>query len=176
MTKKSDIVTFVYKDLTTRALYDPVSGSKAVNTSDILCTVPKKMYDQIINNLKGNSFTFSAYMVYLLHQNGVRSTIVMGERGGDLTSAVLYLDKGNYYVASPVKDVRYFTDNNIDNVTRKLMYDTDGTLITDNSVINSSKIPFREYIKDFDHVSELDLYKDDNITLQDALDKMKIIG
>ena len=175
MTKKGDIITFVYKDLTTRTLYDPVVGSKIVSTSDKLCTIPKKMYDHIINNSTGNSFTFAAYMVYLLHQNGINSTILMGERGGDLSSGVLYLDKDNYYVASPVKDVRYFTDNNIDSVTRKLMYDTDGTLITDDSAINSSRIPFSNYIKDFDVVAELDVYNDNDITLQEALDKMEVI-
>ena len=171
---KKELVDFIYKDVTTKGIYDLSSGNKAIDIEDKLSDIPKKMYDYVNNNLKGNDFVFSSYIMYMMHQNGINSDMIITDEENEFRSSVLYTDDNEFYVADPISDIKYFTNNDISLENRVLMYDG-GRLITDNSAFDSSRIPLDEFYKMHGKIDKFPNFFDSDITLEEAMQNIETI-
>ena len=174
MTKFKGIINYIYKDVTLKGIYDVKEGNKPINPEDKICTIPKKMYDHINNGGKGCCFVFSSYMIYMMHQNGIKANMIMTKEDSGIRASVLYEDNGEEYVANPVQDIEYFTANHIPPETRILMYDG-GMLITDNSAFDASRIPLDEFNRIHGKIDMLPNFYDDDMTLEEAMKNAETI-
>lgn len=63
---------------------------------------------------KGCCFVFSTVIMKYLHDLGVKTWLITTDENGDQRASFMYVDNdGNPYVANPVADVEFFTNNGI---------------------------------------------------------------
>lgn len=107
------IVNEAYRTVTRLGHFDVNEGNKPIDMNDNISDIPNKMFGHLCNGGKGCCFVFAASMMNILEENGIENYMVLTPEGNGKRGSVLYIINGRVYVANPVEDIEYFTENNI---------------------------------------------------------------
>lgn len=129
------IVNLAFREVTNKVCLDIIKGNQLFE--EISDYKMKDIPDYLVNYVNkynyGCSFVFSAYMISILNDYGIRSYMIGTKEGAGIRASVLYEKDGEYYVANPVEDIKYFTENNITSDYRKYFYLEDTAKMLRNS-------------------------------------------
>ena len=141
---------------------------------------------------KGCCFHASLYLIYMFHNNGIKSELVVtaeptvlpdGTTRTDNRASVMYNYDGKVYIANPIEDIEYFEENGISKEERNKFYDYDSTILKANkNKVHSSDACFIEYNDYIKRYGDGVLYKMNdpygdnyiNCTLGEFLNKVEV--
>ena len=171
--ERKEIVERAYNEIVAKGIFDIKQGNEPINMNDKLSEIPAKMYKHINKGGKGGCFVFSAYLMKLLHDQGIASAMVMTVEDTGTRASVVYQDDGEFYIANPVVDIEMFTKKDIPSVLRNF------TINSPENKYKNSRIPLQEFANEFGQVSYLgDFYSDEKseITLGEAMKQTRVIA
>ena len=168
-----EIIERAYNEIVAKGIFDIEEGNKPIEVNDQLRYIPEKMYKHINKGGKGCCFVFSAYLMKLLHEQGIASAMVTTTEVTDTRASVLYQDSGQFYVANPVADIEMFTKKDVPSVLRNFIINSQ------ENKYKNSRIPLQEFANEFGQVSYLgDFFSEEKgkITLGQAMEQTTIIA
>lgn len=165
-----EVVDKAYREITSFGVFDKIAGNAPVDMSDILKDTQKKYSEHLIKNGKGCCLLFATYMLQVLHKNGIESSIVFTPEGDGIRGSLLYKDNGQYFVANPVEDIEFFTDNCILSDMRSTYYEYNSSIFKGkNTNHDDSRIPLQEFADRYGTVRYFTNYYSDTVdTFYDA--------
>ncbi len=115
MEKVNEIVDKAYRAVTKIGKFDIEKGNAPIPAvwDEKMSTIPDLMKEYVDDCGYGCCFVFSAYMISILEKNNINSSMICTIEDTGLRASVLYENDGELFVANPVEDIEYFTDNNI---------------------------------------------------------------
>lgn len=171
--EKKEIIERAYNEIVAKGIFDIKEGNEPINMNDKLSEIPAKMYQHINKGGKGCCFVFSAYLMKVLHDQGIASAMVMSVEGTGTRASVIYQDNGEFYIANPVADIEMFTKKDIPSVLRNF------TINSPENKYKNSRIPLQEFANEFGQVSYLaDFYSEEKCktTLAEAMEQTRVIA
>ena len=177
MTNVSKIINLAFREITEKGFFDEKKGNepipKAINKS--MSDVPDIMTEYVNNCGYGCCFVFSAYMLKILEEYGVNAYMVTSIEGTGLRASVLYEDNGEMYIANPVEDIEYFTENGVKPEERHNYYIGDTcTMVIDGIEHNDSRYTIEDFSKKYGQLWVLGkMGKESDLTLSESMSKRK---
>ena len=171
--ERKEIIERAYNEIVAKGILDVVEGNRPIDVNDQLSEIPNKMYKHINKGGKGCCFVFSAYLMKLLHEQGIASAMVMTVEDTETRASVMYQDGEEFYIANPVADIEMFTQKEVPAVWRNF------TMSSPENKYKNSRIPLQEFANEFGQVSYLgDFFSSDKgkITLGEAMKQTRIIA
>ncbi len=150
MNKIEKIVELAFREITEKGYFDIEKGNAPIPGvwNNEMSNIPEVMTKYVNDSGYGCCFVFSAYMIALLNNYGINSYMVATREGTGTRASVMYQDNGEFYVANPVEDIEYFTNNGIKPEDRKKYYQGDSaTMVVDGVSHNDSRFTLNEFSK-----------------------------
>lgn len=147
--ERKEIIERAYNEIVAKGILDVVEGNRPIDVNDQLSEIPNKMYKHINKGGKGCCFVFSAYLMKLLHEQGIASAMVMTVEDTETRASVMYQDGEEFYIANPVADIEMFTQKEVPAVWRNF------TMSSPENKYKNSRIPLQEFANEFGQVSYL---------------------
>lgn len=165
-----DVINTAYLETVMLGEFDVAEGNKPIHNDMSVCEIPDFMYNHVIHGGKGCCFVFSSYLMKLLRDNGIDSYMITTSEGNGIRSSILYENNGTLFVANPVEDIEFFTENNMDIETRQLYYpDKDATFVSDSKEENHCEYTLKEFSERFGTVRLFPLFNGNSQTLGSAM-------
>lgn len=168
---KHKIVKNAYQEIICKGILDVVKGNKFINKilNEKMASVPSLANEYINNKGKGCCFIFAAYMINILKDAGITCYMVATNENIGLRAAVLYNINGKWFVANPVDDIEYFTENKIIGNDRLKYYVKDTNIFTETGK-DKSRYSLEEYVSTYGSILMIGhMYNTNDTTLRKAL-------
>ena len=171
--EKKEIIERAFNDIVARGCWNEEKCDEAVNEKDLLRDIPEKMYKHINRGGEGESIVFAAYLMKLLHDQGISSAMVNVCPCSESVAAVMYQDGEEFYIANPSTLIERFTKKQVIPELRNFI------LYSPENKYKNSRIPLQEFANEYGQVSYLgDFFSSDkgNITLDEAEKQRRIVA
>lgn len=113
----------------------------------------KESRNNILSGIGGNSWDYSLYMIERLAEVGIESRLILSmeyfpEFSQSLIKAsVLFKENGNWFVSCLDEDVKYFSENGINGVSRLNYMTAEGESVQGDDFVNNSKLTVEEFLE-----------------------------
>jgi len=148
MNKIEMIVNQAFREITEKGIFDIQKGNAPIPSvaNKEMSVIPSELTKYVNDCNYGCCFVFSAYMINILNRYNINSYLISTKEGTGIRASVMYEDNGNWYIANPVEDVEYFTDNDIKFEDRKKYYIGETTtMVIDGVEHNDSRYTIEEF-------------------------------
>lgn len=172
-----NIVNKTYREVVSKGIFDIKKGNEPIGPiyNSELSIVPHEMKKYVDENSYGCCFVFSAYILDSLYKNNINAYMIGTVEGNGTRCSVLYQDGDEFYIANPVEDVEYFTDNNIDEKDRDNYYlDNTCNMLINGNLHNDSRYTIDEFSQKYGNIwiiAKMD--KNVKKSLKDAMSEVK---
>lgn len=179
-----DIVSNSFKEIITIGKIGE-GWRKVISRDNKYKDAPDMAYNHITNGGDGNSFIFANSLAKLLHEQGVKSEIVVATNSWKNRYAVMYTEKNDddkdvKYIADPYAEVRAFTKKNINSrCERELAYNRKVRQINEltDSTTDNSRLSMEQFLGENDYVWTMgNPYQEDNKVVGDLFSNINVLA
>ena len=175
MTRTEKIVNLAFREITEKGFFDIEKGNlpiPAIADKEMSC-IPGEMTNYIKDCGYGCCFVFSAYVLNILEKYGINAYMVTSLENGGMRASILYEDDGVFYIANPVEDIEFFTENNISTSDRCDYYLGDTcTMVINGEKHNDSRFTIDEFSRKYGQLWVLGkMSSNESISLNQAMRK-----
>ena len=180
MRKIDIIINSAFREITEKGVFDIAKGNEPIPkiANKEMSLVPSELTNYVNDCGYGCCFVFSSYMLNILNRYNINAYLIAtveyyGDKKGTRAS-VLYEDNGKWYVANPVEDIEYFTNNNVPFEERKKYYlDDTATMIVDGITHNDSRYTLEEFQEKYGTIWLVGSMNDNPKTLNEEMSNIK---
>ena len=180
MRKIDIIINSAFREITEKGVFDIAKGNEPIPkiANKEMSLVPSELTNYVNECGYGCCFIFSSYMLNILNRYNINAYLIATvEYYGDkkrTRASVLYEDDGKWYVANPVEDIEYFTNNNVPFEERKKYYlDDTATMIVDGITHNDSRYTLEEFQEKYGTIWLVGSMNDNQKTLNEEMSNIK---
>ena len=174
MEKVNKIIELAFRDITKKGYFDIEKGNAPIPAvyNKPMSGIPDAMTKYVNECGYGCCFVFSAYMMKILNDYEINNYMIGTVEGNGVRASVMYEDDGEFYIANPVEDIEYFTENDVDSSDRKDYYIGDSaTMIINGIVHDDSRYTLEEFEDKYGKMWIIgSMNKDSNDTLETAME------
>lgn len=179
-----DIVSNSFKEIITIGKIGE-GWRKVISRDNKYKDTPDMAFNHITNGGDGNSFIFASSLAKLLHEQGVKSDIVVATNTSKNRYAVMYTEKNDddrdvKYIADPYAEIKDFTKKNINSkVERELAYNGKVKHIHESAdnVIDNSRLSMEQFLGKNDYVWMMgNPYQEDNKVVGNLFSNINVLA
>jgi len=152
MKKIETIINAAFREITEKGYFDIEKGNKPIPEvfNKEMSIIPDAMTDYVNSCGYGCCFVFSAYMLKILEKYNINAYMVTSIEGNGIRASVLYEDNGELFIANPVEDIEYFTEEQIKPEDRHKYYIGDTcTMVINGQKHNDSRYSVEDFCKKY---------------------------
>ena len=141
-----------FREITGKGFFDIKKGNAPIPElmDKSMSMVPEKVTEYVNSCGYGCCFVFSAYMLKILEEYDINAYMIATIEDTGLRASVLYEYDGQLYIANPVEDIEYFTDNDVQPKDSHgyYIYET-STMVVDGKRHDDSRYTIDEFEKKY---------------------------